>query len=274
MEREVRVLLVENERANSALITALLRAEGMHVEATDIAEEALKLVRHYDLDLVMLSLTLPDMPGSTIISRMRATRCDAPILAFSKVVSTELRLKALAAGADDVVERTINQTELLARMHAIVRRTQGHSQPQIQIGAIILRLEQHEVVADSKVISLTSKEFAILQLLMIRKNTVLSKEAILTHLYGCIDDLEIKIIDVFVRKIRKKVTSAGFADIIGTVWGRGYTVRDRSEHWDTPARPRITQPQQHQDAPLAPLWPLQNQDRQAMSVPPVQASGK
>ena len=238
----MRVLLVEYDQSRAAQLAVFLKAEGVHVETTDTSEEALDLVRHYEFDLMLLNLAMPNMPGSSVISRMRAARRDTPVLAFSKAISTEPRLKALAAGADDVVDLMIDRSELLARMRAIVRRSRGHSQPKIQVGAVTLDIEQQQVVADGKTVSLTAKEFAILHLLMQRKNMVLTKEAILTNLYDGMDEPEPKIIDVFICKLRKKLAAAGVTDVVGTVWGRGYTVRDQSENRDTTAAPRTPQP--------------------------------
>ena len=241
---KVRVLLVENDQPRAAQLGTFLKAQGIHVEAINTGEEALDLVRHYEFDLMLLNLALLDMQGSSVISRMRAARHNTPVLAFSKAVSNEPRLKALVAGADDVVDLMIDRSELLARMRAIVRRSRGHSQPKIQIRAVTLDLEQQEVVANGTTLSLTGKEFAILHLLMMRKNMVLTKEAILTNLYSGVDEPEPKIIDVFICKLRKKLAGAGVTDVVGTVWGRGYTVRDQSEDRNTPNAPRIPQPVQ------------------------------
>ena len=246
----MRVLLVEHDRGRAAQLAVFLKAEGVHLETTDTGEEALDLVRHYEFDLMLLNLALPDMPGSSVISRMRAARRDTPVLAFSKAVSTEPRLKALAAGADDVVDLMIDRSELFARMRAILRRSRGHSQPKIQVGAVTLDIEQQQVVAKGKTLSLTGTEFAILQLLMVRKNTVMTKEAILINIYGGRDEPEPKIIDVFICKLRKKLAEAGVIDVVGTVWGRGYTVRDQSEDRDTPAAPRTPQPVQQRTRQL------------------------
>ena len=240
----MRVLLVESDRSKSAKLAAFLNAEGVNVDTAESGEEAFNLLKHYEADLMLLNLALPDMPGSTLISRIRAARRDIPVLALSASPSVKSRLRALAAGADDVVERTIDHDELLARTRAIVRRSRGYNPPKLQVGALTLDLQRQEVVANGNVVSLTVKEFAVLQLLVTRKNTIMTKEAILTNIYGGMDEPELKIIDVFICKLRKKLAGAGLADVIGTVWGRGYMVRDLPRDRNTPTEPRIPQPTQ------------------------------
>ncbi len=243
-ELKMRVLLVENDVTAAANLTTAFAAENIRADVTDTGEDALNLVRHYDFDLMVLNLTLPDMAGSTVISRMRAAHRDLPVLALAGTLDTPSRVKALAAGADDVVARPIDRSELVARMRAVVRRCRGHSQPVIQVGPLMLNLERHEVRVGDVDIHLSGKEFAILQLLMLRKNMIMTKETILSHLYGGLDEPEPKIIDVFICKIRKKLAEAGVPNSIGTVWGRGYTVRDAPRDDNTPTTPPIRQPEQ------------------------------
>jgi two-component system cell cycle response regulator CtrA len=238
----MRVLLVENDAALAKTLDAYLMAQGISAELTDTGEEALELVRHYEFDLLILSLALPDIEGCAVIRGMRAAGRTTPILALSTARNPRARVQAFAAGADDVVDQHLDPTELLARIRAIVRRSRGHSHSSLQIGAITLNLEQQTVVANGISVSLTGKEFALLQLLMLRKNMILTKDAILTQLYGGMDEPEVKIIDVFVCKIRKKLAAVGLGDFIGTVWGRGYTVRDQAGDRAHPAAPSAPMP--------------------------------
>jgi two-component system cell cycle response regulator CtrA len=115
---------------------------------------------------------------------------------------------------------------LLARMQAITRRSKGFSQPTLRLGAIELNLDSREVTVDGQEVHLTGKEYSILELLVLRKGMVLTKEAFLNHLYGGMDEPEMKIIDVFICKLRKKLAVAGADNLIGTVWGRGYMIRE------------------------------------------------
>ena len=233
----MRVLLVESNVRHAAAISADLKADAIRVEIATSGDDALYIMRDYQFDLVLLNQRLPDMEGATLISRIRAAKHDTPIIALSAV--PQARLKALAAGADDVVELEMDRVELIARIRAVVRRSRGYSQSSLRVGSLTLDVDQHDVTANGVRVPFTPREFAILELLVLRRNMIMTKEAILAHLYGGLDEPEIKIIDVFVCKIRNKLAKAGLHDVVSTVWGRGYTVRDV-----TPDAPRIVpQPQ-------------------------------
>jgi two-component system, cell cycle response regulator CtrA len=238
----MRILLVEANLGHTKALRAFLKAEGLVVEPTDNGADALDLLRHYEFDLVLVNLVLPDMDGITLISRMRAAGRNTPVLALASTPSARSRLKALSVGADDVVEQDVDRAEMVARMRAIVRRTRGYSHSLLRVGALTLDVEQQEAIADGSRISLSGKEFAILQLLMLRKNMILTKDVILSNLYGGMDEPDIKIIDVFICKIRSKLAKAGVHDAIRTVWGRGYMVRDTRRDDEGPLMPAIPQP--------------------------------
>jgi two-component system cell cycle response regulator CtrA len=224
----MRVLLVQNELATARSVMQVLKANGGIVDHIETGEEALELVRHYDYDIVLLDLMLPDMDGYEVVRRMRSSRIEAPVIVLSALTRPQDKVKAFSVGADDFITKPFDSTELLARMKAIVRRSKGHSQPTLRIGQVQLNLESREVLVSGQPVHLTGKEYAMLELLILRKGTVLTKEAFLNHLYGGMDEPEMKIIDVFICKLRKKLTLAGAGDIIGTVWGRGYMVRDQA----------------------------------------------
>ena len=194
---------------------------------------------------MLLNMLLPNMTGTSLISQVRLAKHETPIIAISDI--PQARLKALAAGADDVVERDIDQAELGARIRAIVRRSRGFSQSQLHVGGVVLDVEHHDIVAHGVRVHFTNKEFALLQLLVLRRNMVMTKEAILSHLYGGMDEPEMKIIDVFTCKIRSKLTKAGLPTVISTVWGRGYSVKDTGGEGSviTPMHPQPTQAEPH-----------------------------
>ena len=157
---------------------------------------------------------------------MRVARNDTPVLILSGITMPQARVKALSLGADDFITKPYDKAELLARMQAVVRRSKGFSQPTVRLGRMELNLDSREVTIDGRDIHLTGKEYSILELLVLRKGMVLTKEAFLNHLYGGMDEPEVKIIDVFVCKLRKKLARAGADGIIGTIWGRGYMIRE------------------------------------------------
>ena len=222
----MRVLLVEDDITASRGIALMLRSQGAIVDETDTGEEALELVRHYDYDIMVLDLLLPDMEGYEVVRRMRSSRQETPVLILSGLTRPQAKVKGFGMGADDYITKPFDQAELTARIHAVVRRSKGYSQPLLKIGGLQLNLDSRDVLVDGKQVHLTGKEYAILELLVLRKGMVLTKEAFLNHLYGGIDEPEMKIIDVFICKLRKKLAQAGAGNLIGTVWGRGYMMRD------------------------------------------------
>jgi two-component system cell cycle response regulator CtrA len=222
----MRVLLVEEDLLAARGITLMLKAAGAVVDQTDSGEDALELLRHYEYDIVLLDLALPDIEGFEVVRRMRVARNDTPVLVLSGLTMPQARVKALSLGADDFITKPFDKAELLARMQAIVRRSKGFSQPTVRLGRLELNLDSREVLVDGRDVHLTGKEYSILELLVLRKGMVLTKEAFLNHLYGGMDEPEVKIIDVFVCKLRKKLTRAGADGIIGTIWGRGYMIRE------------------------------------------------
>lgn len=243
----MRVLLVQGGRGLGQSLKAQLRAEGYGFECADNGADALDLIRHYPFDLVLIELNLPDIRGAALISRLRTAGHHTPIVAIGFSSKPGERLAVLSAGADDVVEHMISQEELFARMRAIVRRSKGHSQPVIRVDALALDLERQIVTAHGKPVHLTSKEFALLRLMTIRKNTVMTKEAILSNLYGGLDEPDIKIVDVFICKIRAKLAKAGLKDVITTVWGRGYSVSDNGQD-RAPSLSPLSQPVEIRDS--------------------------
>ena len=234
----MRVLLVEDDQAALRGLVLLLKSSGAVVDTVDSDEEALGLVRHYDYDIVVLDLIAHDAEGFDIVRRIRAGRIDVPVLVLSAACRPQTKVKALSVGADDFITKPYDGGELLARMQAVIRRSKGFSQSILKVGPLSLNLDSRQVNANGAVVHLTGKEYAILELLVLRRGMVLTKEAFLNHLYGGMDEPEMKIIDVFICKLRKKLALAGADGLIGTVWGRGYMMRDANA--DRAAMPLTT----------------------------------
>ena len=223
----MRILLVEDDPSTARSIELALKKEGFVCDTTDLGEEGLEIGRLYDYDLMILDLMLPDMDGYEVVRRLRAARVQTPVLILSGLTDTDKKIKGLGVGADDYVTKPFDMAELVARIQAVVRRSRGHAQSVIRTGRLTVDLDKQSVTVDERPVHLTAKEYAILELLSLRKGTTLTKEMFLNHLYGGIDEPELKIIDVFVCKLRKKLAQANAGEhYIETVWGRGYVMRD------------------------------------------------
>ena len=226
----MRVLLVEDDSSTARSIELALNSEDIVCDTAELGEEGLEIGKIYDYDIILLDLMLPDIDGFEVLLRLRAAKVKVPILILSGLSGAEQKIKGLGFGADDYLTKPFNRGELIARIQAIVRRSKGHSESIINIGEVALNLDSRTVEVAGKPLHLTSKEYAILELLALRKGTILTKEMFLNHLYGGIDEPELKIIDVFVCKLRKKLAQAsGGKNYIETVWGRGYILKEPAD---------------------------------------------
>lgn len=222
----MRVLLIEDDSSVAKNIELMLKGENYVIDVTDLGEDGMDLGKVYDYDIIILDLMLPDMDGYDGLKQLRASKVDTPILILSGLAELDNKIQGLGFGADDYLTKPFEKRELLARIQAIVRRSQGHAQSEISVGKVTVNLDSRTCQVDGKPVHLTGKEYGILELLALRKGLTLTKEQFLNHLYGGMDEPEVKIIDVFICKLRKKIEDAtGGDNYIETVWGRGYVLR-------------------------------------------------
>jgi two-component system, cell cycle response regulator CtrA len=226
----MRILLVEDDKPTAESIEMMLQSESFVVDTTELGEDGLEIGKIYDYDIIILDLMLPDIDGYEVLRRLRDARVETPILILSGLGELENKVKGLGSGADDYLTKPFHKSELIARVNAIIRRSKGHAQSIIETGLLQVNLDARTVEVDGKPLHLTGKEYGILELLSLRKGMTLTKEMFLNHLYGGMDEPELKIIDVFVCKLRKKLSTATNGEnYIETVWGRGYVLRDPME---------------------------------------------
>jgi two-component system cell cycle response regulator CtrA len=226
----MRVLLIEDDSSTAQSIELMLKSESFNVYTTDLGEEGIDLGKIYDYDIILLDLNLPDMSGFEVLRKLRVSKVKSPVLILSGLAGIEDKIKGLGFGADDYMTKPFHKDELVARIHAIVRRSKGHAQSVINTGDLCVNLDTKMVEINGARVHLTGKEYQMLELLALRKGTTLTKEMFLSQLYGGMDEPEVKIIDVFVCKLRKKLANAsGGKDYIETVWGRGYVMREPLE---------------------------------------------
>jgi two-component system cell cycle response regulator CtrA len=225
----MRVLLIEDDSATAQSIELMLKSVSFNVYTTDLGEEGIDLGKIYDYDIILLDLNLPDMSGFDVLRKLRVSKVKTPILILSGLAGIDDKIKGLGFGADDYMTKPFHKDELVARIHAIVRRSKGHAQSVVQTGDLVVNLDTKTAEVNGQGAHLTGKEYQMLELLSLRKGTTVSKEMFLNNLYSGMDEPEIKIIDVFICKLRKKLANASSGkDYIETVWGRGYVLREPS----------------------------------------------
>ena len=223
----MRVLLIEDDGATAQSIELMLKSGSFVVCTTNLGEDGIDLSKVYEHDIIILDLNLPDMSGFEVLRTLRASKVKTPTLILSGLAGIEDKIKGLGGGADDYMTKPFHKDELVARIRSIVRRYRGHAQSVIELDDLVINLDTKSVTVDGERVHLTGKEYQMLELLALRKGTTLSKEMFLNNLYGGMDEPELKIIDVFICKLRKKLANAsGGKDYIETVWGRGYMLRE------------------------------------------------
>ena len=223
----MRVLLIEDDAAMAKMVELMLVREGYEVVTTELGEEGIELARDGDFDIAVLDLDLPDLPGNEVLQRLRADGVDTPTLVLSGRADADARVHMLRHGADDYLSKPFDRRELVARLKAVLRRAKRHPPSLVHVGAMTVDLDGQVARVGTLEIPLTGKEFATLELLARRKGSTVAKEAFLVHLYADMDVPGIKIIDVFICKLRKKL--AEIPEIgceIDTVWSRGYLLRE------------------------------------------------
>lgn len=204
---------------------SLLRQHGMLCERVETEAQAIEYLRIYEYDIVLLDQHPRDWPCDEVVRRLRAAGCAVPIVVVAETASSEMKARALNQGADDFITLPCTAEELFARIRAVVRRSKGHAAAVLTAGLAEFRLDRREVRFGNKSLPLSRKEFMVLELLFLKKGSIVTKNALFTHLYCGQDEREIKTLDVIVSRLRKKLAVAGMPTLIATVWGFGYTLR-------------------------------------------------
>lgn len=220
----MRILQVEDDHATAQSVELMMKSEGFNVYSTDLGEEGVDLAKTYDYDLILLDLNLPDIHGIEVLRQIRAAQIKTPVMIVSGCSDITVKVKTFGLGADDYLQKPFHKDELIARAHSIIRRSKGHAEAIIHVGPIAVNLDAKTVTVDGRQVHLTGKEHSFLELLALRLETTVTKEAVMNHLYGGLDEPELKIVDVFCCKLRSKLRAAGAPAHIRTIWGRGYTL--------------------------------------------------
>ena len=229
------ILIVEADPVVADVLGMTLEEAGHFQSTAHNIETALAELKHNAIDVVLLDINLPDGDGTRLARLIRKNHVPVPILVVSGNARTDEKIAALGAGADGFLTKPFDRFELLANLDAIIRRTHGHSSTTVSAGNLEVDLNRHLALVAGTQLPLTGKEFRIVEFLALRKGSVLSKTAFLSHLYGGMDEPEPKIIDVFICKLRRKLELAGASGVsIDTVWGQGYILRETEVVNQTP----------------------------------------
>jgi two-component system, cell cycle response regulator CtrA len=235
MEASMKILSFETIINKTDLLTPFLRSRLAIVDETNDSEEVLDLIKFYEYDAILLRLSEERLGEVDIIRKLRLAKVRAPIIAIARSMSEAARLRILQAGADDLIVNALSHEEVFMKIQNLIRRSRGFQESSLRIGSVEINMNAKKIFANGMPVTLTKKEYQIAEILALRKGAVLSKEAILDHLYGGLDEPNPKIIDVFICKIRKKLQSMGVNDFIETNWGRGYMVIDHRQNVAGPA---------------------------------------
>ena len=224
------VLLVEDDPVTAAIIEFTLQRNNFAFDSTALGRVAIAQARLCVYDVIILDLVLPDIHGYEVLRQLRAAGVRTPVLILSGLSDVDDKVKGLGLGADDFMTKPFAPSELIARLQAVVRRSQGHAEPRVCTGEMVVNLDSRTVAVGDHSVHVTPKEYEILEILSLRKGTTLTKEFLLHQLYGGLSEPGIKIIDVFVSRLRKKLAEvSGGNAYIETVQSRGFVLRDPVE---------------------------------------------
>jgi len=222
----MQILVVEDDPAVSQSVVLMLQSDTCALDAAALGHEGVELAKLNSYEIILLDLDLPDFSGYDVLRALRAAGIETPVLVLSGLSTVANKVKALEFGADDYLTKPFHKDELLARVHAVMRRADVPAELVVRCGDLAIYLEANRVEIAGQPVGLTKKEFEVLELLALRQGTAISKEMFLSHLYGGMDEPGLKIIDVFLCKLRKKLAAfSGGTEYIETVWGRGYMLR-------------------------------------------------
>lgn len=225
----MRVLMIEDDAATAQSMELMLRAESFSVDWVDRGDDGLDLAQRYGFDAILLDINLPDISGFEVLKRLRVDGIDTAIIIVSGLAAIADKVKGLNLGADDYMTKPFHRDELVARIHAVVRRRNGHAKPAVRAGNMVVDLVGRKVTVNGAPLHLTGKEHDLIEFLALRKGNCVTKEACMDRLYNDTDEPDDKIIDVFVCKLRKKLSAAGVEGAeIATKWGKGFALEEKT----------------------------------------------
>jgi two-component system, cell cycle response regulator CtrA len=226
----MQILQIEDDDVTARSCELMLKVSGFTYERASLGREGIDLGMAFDYDLILLDLMLPDISGLTVLTRLRAAGVKTPVIVLSGCDDIPTKAKVLNAGADDYITKPFHRDELTVRIQAVVRRARGLANSVITIGVLSVNMTAKVVKVAGTEVYLTGREYDVVEFLALRRDQVVSREALMCHMYGGRDEPELKILDVFTCKLRKKLAAHTNQQVIETVWGRGYKLVSPTEH--------------------------------------------
>ena len=218
----MRLLLVEDEPVLRDQLASRLRKDGYAVDTASDGEEGLFYAIEYPIDLAIIDLGLPKISGIDLITRLRKQGRDVPVLILTARNRWQDKVEGLESGADDYLAKPFHYEELAARVKALIRRSAGQADPVIAVGDVELNSVTQNVTKSGEALDLTAYEYRLLHYLMLNAGKVISKMELTDHLYEEDTDRDSNVIEVFIRRLRKKLDPDGTLEPIETLRGRGY----------------------------------------------------
>ena len=218
----MRVLLIEDDQRLLDTLATHLREAGYAVDASTDGIEGLYLGEEFPIDLAIIDLGLPEMPGLDVIRELRSRGRDFPILVLTARSEWQDKVAGLEAGADDYLTKPFHIEELMARVNALMRRSAGHARPRIQLGPVTVDLSSQRVWVRGEEIELTTFEYKVLNYLVMHPGEVVTKTDLSEHIYEEDADRDSNVIEVFIGRLRRKIDPDGTLNPIETLRGRGY----------------------------------------------------
>jgi DNA-binding response OmpR family regulator len=221
----MRILIVEDEKALADIIKKGLEEEGYAVDVAYNGEDGLFMAENEPSDLIILDIMLPIVDGMAILKRIREAGVGTPVLILTAKDALMDKVSGLDGGADDYLTKPFLFEELLARMRVLLRRHSEAKTSIIEIADLVINMATHEVKRSGRAVSLSAKEYALLEFLAINKNKVMSRTVLTEHLYDYNFDLDSNVIDVFIHRLRNKIDKGFERKLIYTLRGAGYMLK-------------------------------------------------
>lgn len=221
----MRILVIEDEDALREMLARRLRDEGFAVDACADGDEGLYYATEYPLDLALVDLGLPRRSGLEVLKELRRLERAYPVLILTARDDWQDKVEALELGADDYLTKPFRMEELIARIHALLRRSAGHAAPEVSIGPLTVNLSSQDVRRDGETIELTGFEYKMLEYFVLHPGQVVSKMELSEHLYDEDTDPDSNVIEVIIGRLRRKLDPDGTWNPIETLRGRGYRFR-------------------------------------------------